>query len=176
MARECKGCPDRFVGKDENGRWTTCPDYAKIVERSRQIQEARQKVQDNRYFDRDAKAKVHKIIRHNRKKQDKIWQKQYLIQVELQKVYSVRHVINGWMIFMANQINVLHVVKFQMAGGLQTMRAHNFNDITLEQYIKQKIKILGQLNVKLTDEQLEHIKSLKNETAVDNYARDLIGR
>ena len=41
-------------------------------------------------------------------------------------------------------------------------------------YIKHKIKILKQLCIRLTNEQLEHMLSLKTEIAVDNYAHDLI--
>lgn len=72
MARSCKGCPDRFVGPDENGHWTTChatcPDYAKIVERSRRISEARRKDHNERNFVGDTKNKILKIKKHNGKK------------------------------------------------------------------------------------------------------------
>ena len=44
----------------------------------------------------------------------------------------------------------------------------------MKQYIKTKIKILKQLCIKLTDAQLNHIRSLNSEIAVDNYARMLI--
>lgn len=44
----------------------------------------------------------------------------------------------------------------------------------IQSYIKHKIKLLRQLCVRLTNEQLEHLLSLKTEIAVDNYAHDLI--
>ena len=47
--------------------------------------------------------------------------------------------------------------------------------ITLKQYIKQKIKILQRdFKVFLTDEQIDHMKSLTSEIQVDNYARKLL--
>lgn len=47
--------------------------------------------------------------------------------------------------------------------------------VTLKQYIKEKIRMLKKdFFIKLTDEQIAHMKSLKNEIQVDNYAHDLI--
>lgn len=47
--------------------------------------------------------------------------------------------------------------------------------LTLNQYIKQKIKMLQRdFKVYLTDEQMDHIKSLTSEIQVDNYARTLL--
>ena len=46
--------------------------------------------------------------------------------------------------------------------------------MTLKDYIKEKIKVLRQLGHKLTDEQLDHIRSLKTEIQVDNFASSLI--
>lgn len=44
----------------------------------------------------------------------------------------------------------------------------------MKEYIREKIRILKQFNVKLTDEQLRHIRSLKTEIEVDNFAHDLL--
>ena len=44
----------------------------------------------------------------------------------------------------------------------------------IKSYIKEKIKILNQLNIRMTNKQLEHIMSLKTEIQVDNYAHSLI--
>ncbi len=44
----------------------------------------------------------------------------------------------------------------------------------MNDYIKWKLKILKELNIKLTDEQKEHIKSLHTEIAIDNYVKPLI--
>jgi hypothetical protein len=41
-------------------------------------------------------------------------------------------------------------------------------------YIREKIKILSELCITLTDEQLKHLKSLTREIDVDNYVRDII--
>ena len=46
--------------------------------------------------------------------------------------------------------------------------------MTIEQYIKVKLKILGQLHVRLTEEQERHMRSLKTEGDVDRYAHGLI--
>ena len=43
-----------------------------------------------------------------------------------------------------------------------------------ESYIKEKIKVFKQLCIPLTKEQIEHMRSLKTEIQVDNYAHDLI--
>ena len=45
---------------------------------------------------------------------------------------------------------------------------------TLKEYIREKIKILKQLGHELTDEQLDHIWSLKTEIQVDNFASSVI--
>ena len=45
---------------------------------------------------------------------------------------------------------------------------------TVKNYIKEKIEILKQLGIRLNDVQLNHIRGLKTEIAVDRYARDLI--
>lgn len=45
---------------------------------------------------------------------------------------------------------------------------------TLENYIKYKIKIFKELKITISDEELEHMKSLKNDRDIDRYARDLI--
>ena len=48
-------------------------------------------------------------------------------------------------------------------------------DITLDEYKRNKIKMLKrQFCVRLTEEQEEHINSLKSEIAVDTYARSLM--
>lgn len=44
----------------------------------------------------------------------------------------------------------------------------------MSNYIKQKLNILRDLKIKLTQEQKEHIKSLHTEIAVDNYVKPLI--
>lgn len=44
----------------------------------------------------------------------------------------------------------------------------------MKQYIKEKIKLLKQFGITLTYEQEEHIRSLKTEIAVDNFAHDLL--
>lgn len=48
--------------------------------------------------------------------------------------------------------------------------------LTLKQYINQKIRILQRdFKVYLTDEQMDHMKSLTSEIQVDNYAHTLLG-
>lgn len=42
------------------------------------------------------------------------------------------------------------------------------------QYITQKQKVLKHFGIYLTSKQLLHLKSLKTEIAVDNFARTLI--
>ena len=44
----------------------------------------------------------------------------------------------------------------------------------LQEYINEKICILRQLGIKLNAEQRNHIKNLKSQIAVDNFARSLI--
>ncbi len=45
---------------------------------------------------------------------------------------------------------------------------------SLKSYVREKIKVLKELNITLTDGQIKHMQSLKNELQVDNYARDFI--
>ena len=44
----------------------------------------------------------------------------------------------------------------------------------MSNYINEKLKILKELKIKLTQEQKKHIKSLHTEIAVDNYVKPLI--
>ena len=46
--------------------------------------------------------------------------------------------------------------------------------ISLSGYVREKIVVLRQLNIELDNAQIKHMKSLKNELQVDNYAHDLI--
>ena len=48
------------------------------------------------------------------------------------------------------------------------------NELTLEEYIKEKIRVFDQLHIQLTPQQIEHMRSLNSEIAIDNYAHDLI--
>lgn len=51
----------------------------------------------------------------------------------------------------------------------------NDSTISLDKYIKEKIRMLKKdFMIKLTPEQIAHIRELKNEIQVDNYAHDLI--
>lgn len=72
MPKECIDCPDRFVGKDENGRWTTChatcPIYKAMEERNKRIQDARLRAREIRSFDCATKVKVNNIKKHNKRK------------------------------------------------------------------------------------------------------------
>lgn len=43
-----------------------------------------------------------------------------------------------------------------------------------KEYINEKIKVLKELGIKLTPSQTDHIRSLKSEIDVDNFARSLI--
>ena len=43
-------------------------------------------------------------------------------------------------------------------------------------YIKNKIKILIQFDIELSEDELRHMLELKTEIAVDNYARYLLKR
>jgi hypothetical protein len=58
-----------------------------------------------------------------------------------------------------------------------TSMAYASNKITpLETYILDKIHMMQDprgFNLKLTESEIKHMKSLKNELQVDNYARDL---
>lgn len=46
--------------------------------------------------------------------------------------------------------------------------------ISKKQYITKKIKVLKGFEILLDDEQIEHMKSLPNEYAIDRYARSII--
>ena len=46
--------------------------------------------------------------------------------------------------------------------------------LTLKEYIEQKIEILKDLGIHLNSRDTEYIKSLKSEIQVDNFAHDLI--
>ena len=46
----------------------------------------------------------------------------------------------------------------------------------VERYISEKLKVLRQLDIYMTDDERDHLKSLSNCYAVDRYARDLIMR
>ena len=41
-------------------------------------------------------------------------------------------------------------------------------------YVDKKISVFKQLGITLTKEQIEHMRSLKTEIQVDNYAHDII--
>lgn len=45
---------------------------------------------------------------------------------------------------------------------------------SLNSYIIEKLRVLRELQITLTYDQLKHMKSLKSEIQVDNYAHDLI--
>lgn len=48
------------------------------------------------------------------------------------------------------------------------------NEATVDEYVKQKIKVFNQLCIQITPKQIEHMKTLDSEVAIDNYAHDLI--
>ena len=49
--------------------------------------------------------------------------------------------------------------------------------VPLKQYIKEKLRMLQKdFCIPLTAEQIAHMKSLKTDTQVDNYAYDLINQ
>ena len=48
------------------------------------------------------------------------------------------------------------------------------SQMSLSEYVREKIVVLRQLNIKLDNDKIKHMKSLKNEIQVDNYAHDLI--
>lgn len=49
--------------------------------------------------------------------------------------------------------------------------------MTLKQYVKMKIRLFERdFHIKLSESEIEHMKSLKNEIQVDNYARDILFR
>lgn len=47
-------------------------------------------------------------------------------------------------------------------------------ELTLDEYMEEKIILIRDFGIYLTDEQTAHIKSLKSEIAVDNFARDIL--
>lgn len=46
----------------------------------------------------------------------------------------------------------------------------------LKPYIKEKLQLLSDFNIKVTKKQREHFYTLQNEIQVDNYAHDIIFR
>lgn len=48
------------------------------------------------------------------------------------------------------------------------------SNVSLKVYVREKIKILKELGIDVTDDQIEYMESLKNEIRIDNYAHDLI--
>ena len=48
------------------------------------------------------------------------------------------------------------------------------HNVSLKVYVREKIKILKELDITVTDDQIDYMMSLKNEIQVDNYAHDLI--
>ena len=49
--------------------------------------------------------------------------------------------------------------------------------VDLETYIKEKIQMLREeFKIRLTKSEIQHMKSLKTEIAVDNYCRSLFDR
>lgn len=49
------------------------------------------------------------------------------------------------------------------------------HEMTLEDYIKEKLRMLQEdFFIKLTDEEITHMKSLTRDIDVDHYAHDLI--
>jgi hypothetical protein len=46
--------------------------------------------------------------------------------------------------------------------------------MSLSRYVREKIVVLRQLGIVVDEDQIKHMKSLKNEIQVDNYAHDLI--
>lgn len=49
--------------------------------------------------------------------------------------------------------------------------------VDLETYIKDKIEMLRtEFKIRLTKSEIQHLKSLKTEIAVDNYCRSLFDR
>ena len=67
-------------------------------------------------------------------------------------------------------------------GGKKKTRPRGFyvgphdrdRKMTLKQYIKQKLKILSELGLELTEEEENYLRSLKNEIDIDAYAHRLI--
>jgi hypothetical protein len=51
----------------------------------------------------------------------------------------------------------------------------NDSNTSLENYIKEKIRLIREdFCIALNNEQIAHMKALKNEIQVDNYAQDII--
>lgn len=49
--------------------------------------------------------------------------------------------------------------------------------VDMETYIKDKIKMLRkEFHIRLTESEIQHMKSLKTEIAVDNFCRSLFDR
>ena len=44
----------------------------------------------------------------------------------------------------------------------------------MKQYIREKVQVLKEFGIYLTRSELAHMKSLKTEIAIDNYARSII--
>ena len=56
------------------------------------------------------------------------------------------------------------------------MTKKNNTQSHMKKYVKEKISVLRDLCVKLSADDKRHLRSLKTEIAVDNFARDLIKR
>lgn len=46
--------------------------------------------------------------------------------------------------------------------------------MSLSGYVREKIVVLRQLGIVMDNDQIKHMKSLKSELQIDNYAHDLI--
>lgn len=44
----------------------------------------------------------------------------------------------------------------------------------MAEYIREKIQVLKELCIKVSKEDIKHMKSLKSEVQIDNFARDII--
>lgn len=62
----------------------------------------------------------------------------------------------------------------KIVGDVPASKTSRMIKKSVKTYIEEKIKILGELGIRLNDVQLDHIWSLRTEIAVDRYARDLI--
>lgn len=47
-------------------------------------------------------------------------------------------------------------------------------NVSLKVYVREKIRVLKELGIDVTDSQIDHMMSLKSELHIDNYAHDLI--
>ena len=45
---------------------------------------------------------------------------------------------------------------------------------SVEEYIKYKLKVFKELKISMSDDELEHMKTLKTDRDIDRYARYLI--